>query len=93
MIEAKKIKDRFMIISITEVKLNQYQIIFARENPFGNDTYHGLIINSFKTSDRTLFVRFNRFGKWLKRKDRDIDVLLHLLKTEWKVNSQVDFIW
>ena len=92
LIKERKIKDRFMIISITEIKLNEYQIIYARENPCGNEVYHGLIINSFKTSDRTLFVRFNRFGKWLKRKDKDIDVLLHLLKTEWKVNSQVDFV-
>lgn len=90
--QEKKIKDRFMIISITEIKLNQYQIIFARMNPFGNEIYHGLIINSFKTSDRTLFDNFNRFGVWLKRKDKDINVLLHLLKTEWKINSQVDFI-
>lgn len=89
---SKKIKEEFMIISITEIKDNQYQIIFARKNPFVNDIYHGLIINSFKTSDSTLFNRFNRFGKWLKRKDKDIYVLLYLLKTEWKVSSQVDFI-
>lgn len=88
----KRIKDKFMIISITEFKEGKYQIIFARENPFSNDIYHGLIINSFKTSDSTLFCRFNRYGKWLRRKDKDIDVLLYLLKTEWKINSQVDFI-
>lgn len=92
MVKGKKIKDKFMIISITEIKDNSYQIIFARENPYRNDIYHGLIINSFKTSDNTLFKRFNRYGQWLKRKDKDIDVLLYLLKTEWKINSQVDFI-
>ncbi len=92
MVKGKKIKDKFMIISITEIKDNSYQIIFARENPYCNDIYHGLIINSFKTSDNTLFKRFNRYGQWLKRKDKDIDVLLYLLKTEWKINSQVDFI-
>ena len=88
----KKIKDCFMIISITEVKDGIYQIVYARQNPFNLDTYHGLIINSFKTSDSVLFKKFNRFGVWLKRKDKDIDVLLYLLKTEWKISSQIDFI-
>lgn len=87
----KKIKERYMIISITEIDTNYYQIIFARENPFDNMLYKGLLILSIKTNDSWLYYHFKNYGKWLKRKDNSINVLLHLLKTEWKSASQVNF--
>lgn len=87
----KVVKERYMIISITEIDTNYYQIIFARENPFENMIYKGLLILSLKTHDSWLYYNFNNYGKWLKRKDRCVNVLLHLLKTQRKSRSQINF--
>lgn len=88
----KKVKERYMIISITEIDTGYYQIVFARENPFKNMLYRGLFILSVKTSDGWLFYNFDKYGVWLKRKDKFVNVLLHILKTEWKSGSQVDLV-
>ncbi|MBQ4263234.1 MAG: hypothetical protein IJB83_03180 [Bacilli bacterium] len=91
MIKFEPIKDAFMIISIVKI-LNYYEITYARENPINESVYHGLLIDSFKTEDDTLFSNFKKYGKWLERKDEEYYVLLYLFDKQRKINKKNSII-
>ena len=88
MFENKRYKrnERFMIISSTKIDYNTCIIRFAFEKSTLNYAYKGLFVYELKTNDFYIYNYFNDYGRWLKRKNKYVLLLLHLLNKQKKIS-------
>ena len=81
-----KRKERFMIISCTKIDYNTCIIRFAFEKSTKSYAYKGLFVCELKTNDFYIYDYFNEYGRWLKRKNKYVVLLLCLLNKQKKIN-------